>query len=234
MKTFIKICGLTNIEDARVAVEAGADLLGFIIYPKSPRYVSPPQIAEIITTIRHEQGKGADKKLVQTVGVFVNENEEDIQQILDDTGLDLVQLHGDEPPSMLQSMRSLYPHRAYKALRPEDEIEANEQAKQYANSGVTSSHASVDRPIWLLDAYEAGIYGGTGKRADWQSAAKLARVYPGLLLAGGLRAENVAKAIQHVQPWGVDVASGVESEPGQKDHQAIWDFVSAAKDSALG
>lgn len=229
MKTFIKICGLTNIEDARVAVEAGADLLGFILYPKSPRYVAPLQIAEIISTIEQVQAQVPNQKRVKTVGVFVNESEEHICHILESTGLDLVQLHGDESPAMHQSMLRAYPQRAYKALRPADEIEANEQAEQYADSGSDSSPTALpDRPSWLLDAYEAGLYGGTGKRADWDSAAKLAKAYPGLLLAGGLRAENVAKAIQHVQPWGVDVASGVEREPGRKDHQAIWDFIAAA------
>lgn len=224
MKTFIKICGLTNIEDARVAVEAGADLLGFILYPKSPRYVSPTQITEIITTLRSEQLAAPTKKaMAKTVGVFVNESEQSITQILKSTGLDLVQLHGDETPEMLQSFSG----RAYKALRPADAIEASAQAQQYADPALDSDHDS-STPRWLLDAYEEGVYGGTGKRANWESAAKLARAHPGLLLAGGLDAENVAKAIQSVRPWGVDVASGVEREPGKKDHQAVRRFILAA------
>ena len=224
MKTFIKICGLTNIEDARIAVEVGADLLGFILYPKSPRYVSPAQIAEIITTIQREQEESTSAMRFKTVGVFVNESAQHIGDILEKTGLDLVQLHGDESPDMHQSMLGAYPQRVYKALRPADESEANDQAEWYVKGDAMPFH---ERPSWLLDAYEAGVYGGTGKRADWDSAAKLAKAYPGLLLAGGLRADNVAKAIQHVGPWGVDVASGVEREPGKKDHQAVRNFVEA-------
>lgn len=224
MKTFVKICGLTTIEDARVAVKAGADLLGFILYPKSPRYVSPRQIAQITTELQHEPAFHNRSIPIQTVGVFVNEDEKDISQALHMAGLDLAQLHGDEPSSMLRTFAG----RSYKAMRPVDAKEARNQAKAYALASLTP--ATENRvPRWLLDAYEPGIYGGTGKRADWHNAAELAQEFPGLLLAGGLTAANVAKAIQSVQPWGVDVASGVELEPGKKNHQAVYDFVRAAK-----
>lgn len=211
--TNIKICGLTNLTDALVATEAGADLLGFILFPKSPRYVTPETIATIIPEVRKVN------PAIKTVGVFVNETADRITTVLDQAGLDYAQLHGDETPEWFTSLNG----RCYKALRPADAQEAATQAATFAPlSKLAGLH-------WMIDAYDPAAYGGTGKRADWQTAAQLAQQYPGLLLAGGLTPENVVQAIAVVQPWGVDVASGVEAEPGRKDHAKVREFVEQVK-----
>ncbi|MCB0084520.1 MAG: phosphoribosylanthranilate isomerase [Caldilineaceae bacterium] len=207
--TTIKICGLTNLADALVATQAGADLLGFIFFPKSPRYVSPETTATIILEVR------AANPAIKTVGVFVNEPAERIVAVMTATGLDYAQLHGDETADWFGPL----PGRCYKGLRPADGAEAASQAAAFAPL------STIDGLRWMLDAYDPAAYGGTGQRADWHTAATLARQYPGLLLAGGLTPENVAQVIQLVQPWGVDVASGVEAEPGRKDHAKVQAFI---------
>lgn len=216
--TKIKICGLTNLSDALVATKAGADLLGFILFVKSPRYVAPETVAEIVPEVRKVN------PAIKTVGVFVNESIEQITIILAQTGLDYAQLHGDETPDWFTSLSG----RCYKALRPADGNEAASQAATFAPLG------TIDGLRWMIDAYDANAYGGTGKRANWQTAAQLAHQYPGLLLAGGLTPENVAQAIQVVQPWGVDVASGVEAEPGRKDHAKVREFVEQVRNTGRG
>jgi len=211
--THIKICGLTNLADALAATEAGADLLGFIFFAKSPRYVTPATVAAILPAVR------AINPAIKAVGVFVNEAAARIATIREETGLDYIQLHGDETAAWFTTLNG----RCYKALRPAGSDAATAQAATFAG---LSSH---DGPRWMLDAYDPNAYGGTGKRADWHSAATLAKQHPGLLLAGGLTAENVAQAIQLVQPWGVDVASGVEAEPGRKDHAKVRAFTAAVR-----
>lgn len=211
--TKIKICGLTNRADALVATEAGADLLGFIFFPKSPRYVAPETVAEIVPAVRNVN------PAIKTVGVFVNERADDIAAIREQTGLDYSQLHGDETVAWFADLDG----RCYKALRPADEAVAATEAATFAGL------SKISGLRWMIDAYDPNAYGGTGKHADWHTAAKLAQQYPGLLLAGGLTPENVAQAIQLVQPWGVDVASGVEAVPGRKDHAKVWEFVAAVR-----
>lgn len=215
-KIRVKICGITNLEDARVALEAGADLLGFILYPKSPRFVEPAAIADILKAIRDQSPVS---HLPKTVGVFVNEPAERILAILDQTGLDYAQLHSDEPPAMLAQLAG----RAFKALRPTSSQEALSQAATFAPLGPPSG------PTLLIDAYDPNAYGGTGQRADWKAAAAIAQRHPGLLLAGGLTPANVAAAIRTVRPWGVDVSSGVEAAPGCKDHAQVRAFIQATK-----
>lgn len=217
----VKICGLTNLDDALAAYHAGADLLGFIFYAKSPRYVAPEAVAAIVQHVRTLAGQ--DGRAVQMVGVFVNEPADMVQAMLAQSGLDLAQLHGDEPPQMLDRLGG----RAYKALRPADNAAAQAQAAQYARR--TGADRAITKPGWMLDAYDPNEYGGTGKKADWTIAASLAGEYAGLLLAGGLTPQNVAQAIRTVQPWGVDVASGVERAPGKKDHELVAEFVIAAR-----
>ena len=222
---YVKICGITNLADARVAVEAGADLLGFIFYPKSPRYVAPDTVAEIVREIRDwrleigNRDANLPSPIPKFVGVFVNESPARISEILTLAQLDYAQLHGNETPAMLTQLAG----RAYKALRPASAEEAVVGADQFARLG------PVDGPRVMIDAYDPNLYGGTGKTADWHVAAALARRYPGILLAGSLTAENVATAMQMVQPWGVDVSSGVEAAPGRKDHAKVRAFVQAAK-----
>ena len=165
---------------------------------------------------------------VRTVGVFVNEPPQAIAQILNFCGLDLAQLHGEESPETLGLEESQSPvrGRAYKALRPRSSEEATDLAHRYALP--TSFRAQGHLPAFLLDAYHPRLRGGTGEIGDWGLASSLASQYP-LLLAGGLTATNVADAVRFVQPWGVDVASGVEENPGQKDHTALHAFIANAK-----
>ncbi len=203
----IKICGITNIDDARVAIEAGADLLGFNFYPKSSRYIAPQKARDIATQIRSD-GHGP-----LLVAVFVNAPAEEIRSILEITQIDLAQLHGDEPVNALKQLNG----RGFKALRPTSETEAEIDAEWFAPYGPNA-------PVLLIDAYRQGQYGGTGHAANWSIATKLAQQYP-ILLAGGLTPENVAEAIKHVRPWGVDVASGVECAPGKMDAAKMQLFV---------
>ncbi len=207
----IKICGLTNYEDTLAAVEAGADMLGFNFYPPSPRSITTEDCAEIVAKIRR---RNTD---VVLVGVFVNTSIETIVDTLAACDLQLAQLHGDEAPSEVEALAS----RAYKAIRPKSEDEARVQFDQFAGRGTSS-------PALLLDAYKLGSYGGTGEVADWGVAAELARSAP-LLLAGGLTPQNVLSAIEQVQPWGVDAASGVESTPGKKDGNKMKAFIQSIR-----
>jgi len=253
MAVKVKICGLTNLADAQAAVAAGADMLGFIFFPKSPRYVPPERVREIIQALnfdrRHLHLRCAPAQVqvpqttdgrewqttpvsdrlsaVATVGVFVNESSAAVAQILDFCGLDLAQLHGDEPPEMVAG--DLH-GRSFKALRPRSLDEALDLASRYAPASSLRSSMGGEgrRPALLVDAYHPHLRGGAGETGDWSLAAALAGRYP-LLLAGGLCPANVAGAVRAVRPWGVDVSSGVESAPGQKDHAALQAFVARAK-----
>lgn len=261
--TRIKICGITNLEDAQVAVEAGADLLGFIFYEPSPRYVAPERVRDIVSSVRgqgsgvkdqelgvrkqelgvrkqglgirgEELGEGGDplgnlkskilnpKSQIQNpkfVGVFVNSPLETVAHILDFCQLDGVQLHGEEPPEFVNRFEG----RAFKALRPQSQAEAEEAIRRYR-----PCHASAALPCLLVDAYHPKLYGGTGRVTDWSMAASIARRYP-VMLAGSLTPANVTEAIQAVRPWGVDVSSGVEAEKGRKDHQKVRAFIEAVR-----
>jgi phosphoribosylanthranilate isomerase len=210
--TRVKICGITNLEDALAAADAGADLLGFIFVQNSPRYIEPKQAGTIVTALK---ARGASPRFV---GVFVNAPFERIHTVLELAQLDLAQLHGHEPVPVV---RQLLPY-VYKSLRPRDEAEAQAQVAEY-RLAVTGQ-----APAFIVDAFDAQRFGGTGQRADWSLAAQIAREFP-ILLAGGLNAENVADAIRSVRPWGVDVSSGVERGPGLKDHAQVRRFVQAAK-----
>lgn len=212
--TVVKICGTTNLEDALVAAQAGADLLGFILYPKSPRYVKPNTITDIIANMH-----AAMIAPPRFVGVFVNATPEQVLATLTETGLDLAQLHGDEAATDLQGLQG----RGFKAVRPTGVEHALALAETFALLGVATG------PQLLIDAYNPHVYGGAGQPADWAMAAAVAQRVEQLMLAGGLTPENVASAVQAVKPWGVDVASGVEQAPGQKDHAKVRAFVAAAK-----
>ncbi len=208
--TAVKICGITTLEDALAAVEAGADLLGFNFYPSSPRYLSREACAHITASL---QRKGSRAR---TVGVFVNAPLEDILRILDQCELEMAQLSGDEPPGLVQAIGS----RAFKAIRPRSPEEALEAMKAYPPPD--------NPPALLADAWKPGEFGGTGSTGNWEIARALAAQIP-LLLAGGLHPGNVGEAIDQVRPWGVDVASGVESSPGRKDAQKVAAFVEAVR-----
>ena len=203
--TQIKICGLKTLNDALAAVEAGADLIGFNFYPKSPRYVDVAACRDIMSVMQaYEQ--------IACVGVFVNAPVEEIRTTMETCRLDLGQLHGDETPAMLTALDG----KAFKAFRG---VPPN-----------VNGFAREAAPALLVDASVKGLYGGSGVTADWNAAAQLARQYP-LLLAGGLTPENVAEAVMCVNPWGVDVASGVESAPGEKDPQKMNAFVKAVRET---
>jgi phosphoribosylanthranilate isomerase len=237
MDVKVKVCGLTSAADARAAMAAGADMLGFIFVPQSPRHVTPGQVRDILATaeppapgrqVEGEQARVFTHGPVLTVGVFVNESPESVAQVLSFCGLDLAQLHGEEPPEALglDGGRSAVRGRAYKALRPRTLEEARGLARRYALP--PSLRGEGHLPAFLLDAYHPLRRGGTGVTGDWDLAASLAGQYP-LLLAGGITPANVTQAVRSVQPWGVDVSSGVEASPGQKDHAALRAFVAAVK-----
>lgn len=220
----VKICGITNLEDAQVAIEAGADLLGFIFYPKSPRYVEPDTAAGIISNLKTQyaplrQAQDA-ARTTQYVGVFVDEHVNRVREIIEQCKLDLVQLHGSEPPV---EVRMLQPH-AFKAIRPKQRGDAEAAVATYA----PVMDISADRPAFLIDAHHPWKFGGTGETSDWIAAKVVAWRFP-IILAGGLTPENVVQAIEVAEPWGVDTSSGVEAEPGKKDHAEVRAFIEAAK-----
>jgi phosphoribosylanthranilate isomerase len=201
--TKVKICGIKTVTDALAAMDAGADFIGFNFYSKSPRYISVGQCRDIMSVMRRYGH-------IQYVGVFVNSSMEDIRATMETCGLRLAQLHGDESPEMMNALHG----KAFKAFRgiPQE----------------TNGFAREDAPAFLVDASVKGIYGGSGVTVDWIAASELAKNYP-LLLAGGLTPENVADAVEQVKPWGVDVASGVESAPGKKDLGKMKAFVRAVQ-----
>jgi phosphoribosylanthranilate isomerase len=200
----VKICGITNIEDARYASACGADALGFVFYPGSPRFIDPDLARRIIAEL---------PPLVTVVGLFVNEAPARIRELVDLCGLDTVQLHGDEKPEYC----NYPPCRVIKALR----------LKNQMPEGL---FASYPVSALLLDAYVPEQFGGTGQRCDWQQAATVAAQHR-VILAGGLNPENVAEAVRQVRPYGVDVSSGVEKKPGKKDPDKVARFIRMAKEA---
>ena len=199
--------------DALNAIEAGADYLGFNFYPKSVRFIEKETCAEITSVLKRKHPH------IKLVGVFVNSPVEEVKAILETCHLDLAQLHGDETPEMLESFNG----KAFKAIRLSASTSIDESVYPFLKSVPESAS-----PALLIDAAVKGVYGGSGVTADWSAAAELAKKYP-LLLAGGLTSENVADAVRQVRPWGVDVASGVESAPGEKDAAKMSAFVKAVK-----
>jgi phosphoribosylanthranilate isomerase len=211
--TVVKICGVRTLEDALAAVDAGADMLGFNFYPPSPRYIDPAACAGLVARM-----SAARVRLPKLAGVFVNEPPDTISRILRTCSLDYAQLSGDESPEDLLRLDG----RAFKAIRPRDVAGALDLARRYGRAAP---------PAVLLDASATGLYGGSGAVADWSVAAALAAEMP-LMLAGGLTPENVAEAVRAVAPWGVDVASGVESAPGVKDPRKMELFVRRTRETA--
>jgi phosphoribosylanthranilate isomerase len=204
--TIIKICGIKKLRDAISAIEAGADMLGFNFYTKSPRYIEKNSCAEITLVLKREYPH------IKLVGVFVNSSADEVKDILQTCSIDLAQLHGDESVEKLNALDG----KAFKAFRLSTDF-------------VTDSRMVTDfEPAFLVDAAVKDVYGGSGVKADWSIAAELAKKYK-FLLAGGLTPENVGDAVKQVKPWGVDVASGVESSPGVKDEAKMFEFVKAVR-----
>jgi phosphoribosylanthranilate isomerase len=200
----VKICGLTNLEDALFAAEAGADALGFVLYSRSPRCVKPDAVQEIIRQL---------PPYVITVGVFANIGAKEIMDVMRLCGLDLAQLQGDEPPSVCKRLGA----KAVKAIRVKDR-DSLTAMKDYSVRA------------FVMDTYTAENFGGTGKKFDWDLAVE-AKQYGRIILAGGLNPENVREAIEKVRPYAVDVSSGVEQRIGKKDPEKVRQFIERAKAS---
>jgi phosphoribosylanthranilate isomerase len=198
----VKICGITNLEDALLAAALGADALGFIFYPKSPRVVAPETARAIIKQL---------PPFVTTVGVFVDEEAAKVRDLAARVGLDWLQLHGKESPDYCRSLG----RRIIKGFRIKDQSSLADLA----------AYRDAAQAL-LLDTYKKGLPGGTGESFDWQLARE-ARPFGPIILSGGLTPGNVAQAIAIVQPQAVDVASGVEAAPGQKDPAKLRAFFEA-------
>jgi phosphoribosylanthranilate isomerase len=213
----IKICGITNVEDALAATRAGADAIGLNFYEKSRRFIGPQLAQHIVAAIPTHVFK---------VGVFVNHTAREIESIVEQVGLDAIQLHGDEPPQLIAQLpKNKAVIRAHRCgadgLSPLATYLAAAQAAGRAPDAV------------IIDADAGAEFGGTGERADWDRVARersMLETIP-LILAGGLTPQNIAAAITTVHPTAVDVASGVESSPAKKDHTKLRDFIAAAREA---
>ncbi len=200
--TRIKICGITNIQDALLASKLGADALGFIFYPESKRYIEPDRASEIISSLQ---------PFITTVGVFVNQSLDEINSVRDITGIGLVQLHGDESPEFCTGL----PFNAVKALRIKERSDIA-QVELYPLEAI------------LFDKYSEGAYGGTGESFTWDWLQDL-KTTKSIILSGGLTPENVGEAISKASPYAVDVSSGVEDSPGKKNAEKMRQFIEAVR-----
>jgi phosphoribosylanthranilate isomerase len=194
----IKICGITELDDALHAIDCGADALGFVFYERSPRAITPQRAQAIIAKL---------PPFVTVVGLFVNADPRTVREIADQCNLDIIQYHGDESPETVR----MAPRRAIRALRVREDANLD-NLDAYPVGGL------------LIDSWVAGAFGGTGVLSNWEIAAEIAKKRP-VILAGGLTPENVAAAIQAVRPYGVDVSSGVEETPGRKDRKKVAAFI---------
>ena len=202
-RTRVKICGITDVEMALTAVEHGADAIGLVFYPPSPRDVSVEKAADIVRAL---------PAFVTTVGLFVNEDPKQIRQTVTQTGIDLVQLHGNECPEYCNELGLAY----IKAVRMSDDVDLHKLKSDY------SSARSL-----LLDAYKPGVPGGTGESFDWDRVP--AELAPEIILAGGLTPQNIEDAINQVHPYAVDVSGGVEAQKGIKSTEKIIHFMQGVK-----
>ena len=197
----VKICGVTSAADAQAAIEAGANLIGLNFYEKSPRCVSEKLASEIRAQLPEK---------VEAVGIFVNRPPADVIALRNSLALDAVQLHGDEPPETVAQIAAAVP--VIKAFRVGQDFRLG------------SLEEFPEAFAFLLDAAQDGQYGGTGRTTDWEVARRAAQSHR-IILAGGLKVENVAAAVRLVRPYGIDVASGVETSPGKKDHGLLREFI---------
>jgi len=202
--TKVKICGITNLRDARACVSHGADLIGFVFYKKSRRCISAGRAKKIIEKL--------PKKIVK-VGVFVNEAPEIVERIAKLCQLDCLQFHGDETPEYLNGFKGF---KVIKAFRVRDKI----------GSKVLRSYKA---DYFLFDAFSKEAFGGTGRKFDWKLLSGLKKIKTPFFVSGGLTAENVGALIKAAEPFCVDVSSRVESAPGKKDHKLVKEFIRKAK-----
>ncbi len=209
--TKVKICGITNLEDALLSSKFGADALGFNFYAKSPRYISPEKAAAIIEQLPEK---------ILKVGVFVNESLTKIIEVAGIVKLDALQLHGEETPAFVKKLRARTNLEIIKAFRVSPEFQP-EDVLQYEIDAI------------LLDAYSRHEHGGTGETFDWEIAKKAREIYPKTYLAGGLSAENAAAAIASVKPYAVDACSCLEIEKGKKDEAKLINFIRAVSEKRV-
>jgi len=207
--TKVKICGITNYDDAEWSVRHGADALGFNFYRKSPRYIDPASARTIIDRLPPN---------ILNVGVFVNEPLESITETARVSGIGAVQLHGEESPDFVRSVKSATGLAVIKAFRIKPGFRIEDVLE-------------FDVDAILLDAYSPKEHGGTGEAFDWKIAKEIAEIVPGLYLAGGLSGDNIADAIESVAPHAVDACSLLESVPGRKDPERVRDFLMNSKQS---
>jgi len=210
MSTLVKICGITNLEDALAAVDARADALGFNFYRSSPRYLEPKAARAIIDKLPAG---------ILTVGVFVNETLEEVQRIQRVSNVMVLQLHGDETPEYCASLGK-GGHTVMKVFHTGEGF-------------ILERLFDYDVTMIMLDAGNAALPGGTGQLSDWSQAAQVSVVKPPCILAGGLSPANVGAAIDEVRPFGVDACSSLELAPGKKDHAKVRDFVAAVRKANL-
>ncbi len=200
----VKICGITNLDDAMAAADFGADALGFVFFKESPRYISPANAKKIIKKL---------PPFISTVGVFVNEDKNTIKKTVSQAGIDIIQLHGEEPPAACR----FHGHLPIKAIR----------VKSIDNLEIISKYRDKVS-AFLLDTYTPDVFGGTGQVFNWDIAVE-AKKFGRVILAGGLTPARIEKAIRRVHPYAVDVSSGVEAEKGKKDHKKMKLFIERAK-----
>jgi phosphoribosylanthranilate isomerase len=203
MSTRVKICGITNPADALAAVEAGADAIGFILYEKSPRYVTIEQAAEISKQL---------PPFIMRVGVFVNASPEFVLRAISEIGLTMLQFHGDESPEFCAQFGLM----TMKAFRMKD-------------ATILAEITKYNTDAYLLDTYTPGVRGGTGHTFNWDLALEAQKLGKPIFISGGLTPDNVADVVRKVHPFGVDVSSGVESSPGKKDHAKVKAFIEAVR-----
>ncbi len=204
MRTRVKICGITRTQDIKSVVDAGADAIGFVFFPPSPRNVSVELAQELVKYV---------PAYVQTVGLFVNASSDEILEVLKTVSLDVIQFHGDETPEQCQKIAKLTGRRWYKAIQVKPDLDVISTIKQYQQVGASAM---------LLDAWHPELKGGTGHSFDWSQFPQLD--IP-LILAGGLKPENIENAIKTTRAYAVDVSGGVESAKGIKDQQLIEQFM---------
>ena len=200
----VKICGITNLTDAKAAVKAGADLLGFIFYCKSLRYVTPQQAKRIVSKL---------PRRVLKVGVFVNEAPARVRAIVASCGLDIVQFHGDESPAYVKGFTE-FP--IVKAVRVKD-------------AASLKKIVAYDVDFFLFDAFSPKAKGGTGRTFDWKFLGRIAKIKTPFFISGGLTPDNVGELLERIRPFAVDVSSGVERSPGRKDVTKLRAFVNAVR-----